>query len=353
MGQYAWMAFHVRRYRTTRVPLLAQMAVYAAAGAVYLGITFRFDEGRRSHAFVTWYCISGLEGVASLLLSNYSPILSLGKTHLMKRLGLLTVMILGEGIESIANKVLVIVKHKHAWDATTIGFVTAAAATVYFIFLVYFDWLGAKTHLPPLRRNFWVALHFPFHLALVLFMQGFTQMLIWGKIARQLQRAFDFADPTNDVDVVSGHATTLSVSTSVNASVQQFLDDYPAKLESTGQVINEALKNISSLPDTFWPVVARVANDNTENSIENLTDTDRSNFEKLFYSGYTLAASMANNVFRAFNTEVSGEIESKNKALEGQDRQGFQFKLQEGNWSRYGLVVSLMHPLARAVADMN
>ncbi|KAM3546840.1 hypothetical protein ARSEF1564_000153 [Beauveria bassiana] len=338
MGQYAWMAIHVRRYRPTRLPLLAQMAIYAAAGAVYLGLTFRFDEGRRSRAFVTWYCVSAAEGVVSLLLSNYSPVLSVGKTHLMKRLTLLTVMILGEGTESLAKKVLVIVKHKHAWDATTIGFVTAAVATVYFVFLVYFDWLGAKTHLPPLRRNVWVALHFPFHLALVLFMQGFTQMLIWGKIAKQLKRAFDFADPTNDVDVVSGHATTLSVSRSVNTSVQEFIGDYPSQLESTTEVINAALGNISSLPDSFWPLVARVANDKDDMSAANLTDAELDSFEKLYNSGINLAVSMANNVFRSFNTEVSGEIEAKNKALEGQDRQGFQFKLQQDNWNRYGLV---------------
>lgn len=109
------MAVHVRRYKPTRVPLLMQMLIHLAAGAVYLGITFRFHQGYRSHSFVTWYCVSGAEAIASLLLSNYSPIVSLGKTHLMKRLTLLTVMILGEGIESIANKVLVIVKNKHAW----------------------------------------------------------------------------------------------------------------------------------------------------------------------------------------------------------------------------------------------
>ncbi|OAR03068.1 hypothetical protein LLEC1_05277 [Akanthomyces lecanii] len=338
MGQYAWMAFHVRRYRTTRFPLLAQMAVYIAAGAVYLGIAFRFRENHHSRVFVTWYCIAAAEGILGLLLSNYSPILSLGKTHLMKRLGLLTVMILGEGVESIAKKVLIIVKHKHAWDTVTIGLVTAAAATVYFVFLVYFDWLGAKTHLPPLRRNFWVALHFPFHLALVLFMQGFTQMLIWGKIARQLQRALDFADPTNDMDVLSGQATTQSVSASVNASVQAFIEDYPSKLESTTEVINTALRNISSLPDSFWPLVAQLSNDSDANSAANLTDTEASSVETLFYSVYSLSASMANNVFRAFNTEVSGEIESKYKALEGTDRQGFQFTLQEKNWNRYGLV---------------
>ncbi|OAA64965.1 hypothetical protein ISF_04375 [Cordyceps fumosorosea ARSEF 2679] len=348
MGQYAWMAFHVRRYRTTRLPLLVQMAIYTAAAAAYLGLTWRFGEDRHSHAYVTWYCVSAAEGVASLLLSNYSPILSLGRTHLMKRLGLLTVMILGEGIESIAKKVLVIVKNKHAWDTTTIGLVTAAAATVYFVFLVYFDWLGAKTHLPPVRRNAWVALHLPFHLALVLFMQGFTQMLIWGKIARQVNVALDFADPTDLPEVLAGQATTFSVSSSVNASVRDFLEDYPSKLESTTMVINTALRNISSLPDDFWPALTRVANEASGSSDASLTDADRS-YATLRAAGETLAASMANNVFRAFNTEVSGEIESKNKDLETKDREGFQFKLERDNWARYGLVFAYTYISAACV----
>ncbi|KAJ3493105.1 hypothetical protein NLG97_g4953 [Lecanicillium saksenae] len=339
MGQYAWMAYHVRRYRTTRLPLLVQTAIYTVAAAVYLGITFHFQEGNKTdHAFVVWYCVSVAEGVASLLLSNYSPILSLGKTHLMKRLTLLTVMILGEGIESIANKVLVIVKHKNAWDGTTIGLVTAAAATVYFVFLVYFDWLGAKTRLPHIRRTFWVALHFPFHLALVLFMQGFTQMLIWGKIARQLRRAFDSADPSDDLDLVNGNTTTAEVFNSMNQTVYEFLDSYPSKLESTTEVINSALKNISSLPDSIWPVLANLSNSDTDVSVDNLNGTDQSNYYKLYYSVGSLGSSLANNVFRAFNTETSGELEAKNKNLEKQDGRGFQFQLQEDNWKRYGLV---------------
>lgn len=343
MGQYAWMAYHVRGYRSTRLPLIAQTLIYACAGAVYLGITFRFHEGHRSHVFVTWYCISGIEGVLGLLLSNYSPILSLGKTHLMKRLTLLTVMILGEGIESIANKVLVIVKHKPAWDGTTIGLVTAAAATVYFVFLVYFDWLGTKTHLPHFRRNFWVALHFPFHLALVLFMQGFTQMLIWGKIARQLRRAFDSADPSDDLNLVGDSTTTQEVFNAMNETVQGFLKDYPSKLESTSEVINLALKNISSLPDKFWPTLAKVTTDDAENSLGSLNGTDETNLEKLYYSVGSIAASLANNVFQAFNTEVLGEIVAKNKALEKADGRGFQFQVQDESWKRYGLVVCTVY----------
>lgn len=219
---------------------------------------------------------------------------------------------------------------------------TAAAATIYFVFLVYFDWLGSTTHLPPLRRNLWVAMHLPFHLALVLFMQGFTQLLIWGKIATQLRRAFDFADPTDDLSIVNANSTSLAVSSSVNGSVQSFFHDYPAKLQSTAEVVNGALTNISSLPNTFWPALTQLVNGDGAGAV-NFTDDQIANYETLLESGTNLAISMANAVFSAFGIEVAGEIEAKNTGTEKQDGRGFQFEVQTKNWDRYGLVVSILN----------
>lgn len=64
---------------------------------------------------MTWYFVSGAEAVLSLVLSLHSPVVALSPTHLMKRMALLTVMILGEGIESMAKKVIVIVNNPNAW----------------------------------------------------------------------------------------------------------------------------------------------------------------------------------------------------------------------------------------------
>lgn len=64
---------------------------------------------------MTWYFIAGGEAILSLLLSNLSPVASLTKTHLMKRMTLLTVMIMGEGIQQLAKEVVTIVKNPTAW----------------------------------------------------------------------------------------------------------------------------------------------------------------------------------------------------------------------------------------------
>lgn len=109
------MLWHVRKFQKARWPFYAQTALHFIAGAIFLGITFRFNEDKQSRVFVVWYIVSGFEAILGLLLSLHSPVVALSPTHLMKRMALLTVMILGEGIESMAKKVIIIVNNPNAW----------------------------------------------------------------------------------------------------------------------------------------------------------------------------------------------------------------------------------------------
>ena len=117
--EYASTLWHVRKYKKARLPLYVQIALHLCASAVYFGISFRFRVGERSRVYMTWYFISGAEAIGSLLLSNFSPVVSLTKTHLMKRMTLLTVMIMGDGIVQVAKEVVIIVKNPDAWGKVT------------------------------------------------------------------------------------------------------------------------------------------------------------------------------------------------------------------------------------------
>lgn len=64
---------------------------------------------------MTWYFIAGAEAVASVAISNLSAAASLTPTHMMRRMSLLTVMFLGEGIQQLAKEVVTIVKTPGAW----------------------------------------------------------------------------------------------------------------------------------------------------------------------------------------------------------------------------------------------
>jgi low temperature requirement protein LtrA len=96
--------------------MLLQVALNFIASMVYLGIAFRFRKGGNSRVFVTWYVAAGLEVVLTFLLVNLFSVLSFMRTHLMKRLNLLTVIFLGDAIIVMCQNIVTIVKNPDAWS---------------------------------------------------------------------------------------------------------------------------------------------------------------------------------------------------------------------------------------------
>ncbi|CAH0023770.1 unnamed protein product [Clonostachys rhizophaga] len=341
-AEYFCTLWSLRRYKTVRTPLLIQSSLHVASAAILLGIAFIFQEDEHSYAFMAWYFVAGFEALASLLLSNVSPTFGLTETHLMKRLTLMTVMILGASICEVAKSVVTIVKNPDAWDSRTIGHVTAAIATIYFIFLIYFDWIRSGYHLQPIRLQIWTALHFPFNLALVLLLQAVQQYVIWGKLVGQLNKALDIAYPLDDPSIINNSTTSASVAAALNHSVADFLENYPARIESTWDTINEAIRNVSEVPDSFWPEFRRLdlgsSLTDIQKSLDGLTGDAKTALTTIMISATTLAVTMANALFGNFGIEVGSEIVKKNpnasKAVKGG---GFQFQVQEAAWNLYRL----------------
>lgn len=113
--EYASIAWHVRKFKNAGLGLYLQIGLCVAAAVVYLGVSFRFTDGN-SRIFIAWYVVVVLEVLLTFLLSTYCLVLSFTRTHLMKRLAYLTVIILGDGIVIMAEKVVVIVKAPDAWS---------------------------------------------------------------------------------------------------------------------------------------------------------------------------------------------------------------------------------------------
>ena len=47
--------------------------------------------------------------------------------------------------------------------------------------MIYFDWMN-RDHFGSFREGLWAFLHFPFHLALVLLVEGAAQFIVWRKV---------------------------------------------------------------------------------------------------------------------------------------------------------------------------
>jgi uncharacterized membrane protein len=58
------------------------------------------------------------------------------------------------------------------------------------IYQLYFDNVQLE-HFGILRQQFWTFLHFPFHMALVLVMEGTNQLVSWRHVVEYIEKAFD------------------------------------------------------------------------------------------------------------------------------------------------------------------
>ncbi|PHH93401.1 hypothetical protein CDD83_3714 [Cordyceps sp. RAO-2017] len=333
---YGATLWHVRKVPKARIALYLQISVHLVAAVIYFGITFGFKREARSQIFVAWYFVSGVEAILTIFLSNLYTVLSFTMTHLIKRMTLLTVIIIGDGIIQVAREVATIVKNPDAWDGVTIGLVTSAVATIYFVFLVYFDWLRSSFHLPPLRQQLWISTHLPFHLSLILFTQGFTKFLIWSKIVDVLETlSMGFNQGKMDHLV---NATSLQVQEHLSETIRNFFEMFPPKIPSTWDTVNDALANVTRIPDAFWNELA-VYYQTDDVRAFGVTDIEAA---EMFSSILRATmSSMANALFATFGMDLEGEVTNKNPRIEDDIQGGgFQGQVQDKTWDRYRLVVS-------------
>lgn len=353
--EYGSILWHLRAFKRTHLPFYIQMGIHFIAAMIYLGITWRFSDDKQSRVFIAWYVVGSLEAVLTLGLSLWFSILSLAKTHLMNRMSLLTIVILGESIVALAEKVVIVVEGPDAWgksfersykllsgrltefflktDAATIGILTAGVATTYMLFLIYYDWMKTA-YLPPLRQVLWTLLHFPFHLALVLFMQGFTQFIQWSKVIdviNHLSVNWIVEDPRALEDT-----TSVEVQKNITDELNEFFELYPPEYSDTNDLINDALANITEIPNSFW---AKLSKAELEPDFDLPNDTTTTLFENIMDS---LQTAMYNSIFSTFEIDLEGEINKENEEQGIQETSSdsqFATQVTDDTLDRYFLVV--------------
>ena len=113
--QYATIIWHVRKYQKAKLPLSLMVGLHFVAAMIYLGITFRFRD-YNSRVYIAWYIIAVLETALSVGFSLVWDVLSFKGTHLVNRMSLLTLIIIGEGIIVVCTNVTTIVKNPNSWS---------------------------------------------------------------------------------------------------------------------------------------------------------------------------------------------------------------------------------------------
>lgn len=179
--QYSQSMWLTRQYTQTILPMSLIAATYFVAAAIYLGLFWTFPKHGDSQSYITWYVVAILESIVATLVSAiWKQAISFKGTHLVERMSLLTLIILGEGVVSLASKCQQIVKSEGALEFTTstIANIICGVLILYFIYMIYFDWLEEE-NFGNTMQQIWSLLHFPLHITLVLAVEGMAQCITW------------------------------------------------------------------------------------------------------------------------------------------------------------------------------
>lgn len=197
--QYGVTTFYAFRHNYGILPLLIHTVTMVCAAGAYLGLYFDFLGKATPHTYIAWYGIILVEVIVVMASSAHWKVVSFKKTHLVERLGLLTLIIIGEGIIVMLKAVNTVEKgstYGRGWSASIFFIVACAVGILYLLYMFYFDYTPRGVHYGTIRQQFWAVLHFPFHLAVVLSVEGLRQLSTWWSFLqayRLLSARFDTA----------------------------------------------------------------------------------------------------------------------------------------------------------------
>ncbi|KAK0714478.1 hypothetical protein B0H67DRAFT_489085 [Lasiosphaeris hirsuta] len=326
-AQYSSIMWHVRKFKNTNLPLGLMVGLNMVTAIIYLGVAFAFQDGNSS-LFSVWYIFTGVEMVFTVGFSMRWKVLSFYGTHLVNRMSLLTYIFMGEGIITVLSAVTKIVLNANSWSSATIGNVTAGISTLYIIYMIYFDW-RRQLNISLVKQLSWSLLHFPFHLALKLFVLGFTQFVIWWKVFETRYNVQDqFAASLAAGEEPNFNVTTSWLINALNTTVNNVFSTYVPKYYDTYLSIDDALNDLSYIPDSFWLVTDDyMPADFNQTALNETIDT-------LDLGIYDLWNAVENSLFATFNINGFSSV----SGFKGEVTYEVNEKAAEVNWGKFRLV---------------
>lgn len=117
--------------------------------------------------------------------------------------------------------------------------------------MLYFDWLSPR-HFGSIRQQIWAFLHFPFHLSLVLFMEGTAQFIIWQKLVEIIDSlGLNITEATapffnSETGIFNGKYVELAEALN-STVVQPFIAIFPPTYSSTYIDFDATIEGLASL----------------------------------------------------------------------------------------------------------
>jgi low temperature requirement protein LtrA len=324
--QYGVTLFYTKQYKKTIIPLGAIMASTLVAAILYGALTPTFPATKydpvkldpmslpaeilqKSDAYIAWYVIGITETLVTVGVSCIWRIISFKGTHMVQRMSLLTLIILGEGIIVICKSISKIIKNDYQWSSAIIGQIVASILIIYFLYMIYFDRIEEE-HFGTIKQQWWSFLHFPLHTTLVLVLQGVSLLVIW------LQAVNSYDNMALDImDVVSfNYSTGVQFAHDFNYTVYNHVYGYiPYGVDVSKEVKanEETMLNLVDLYDIWY------ADDgsNQTYSIE-VTNNINADIDEAFYlATKSLFSSLSVNTPKKKSSSVGKESKGLDPAV--------------------------------------
>ncbi|KAK3302897.1 bacterial low temperature requirement A protein-domain-containing protein [Chaetomium strumarium] len=185
--QYLVVGVFVGRARRTDLylPLFLNVLTYVVAAAVFAGLIPLFPDDRAATAengiYSVWWIVMAAETLATVSISCIWRMLSFKKTHLVERMGLLTLIVIGEGAIGV-TKTISRLMGKSGLEPEASGLILCIVLILVGTWMIYFD-NHPHGHFGTIRQQIWSALHFPIHLAIVGLVEGAQQVALARYVA--------------------------------------------------------------------------------------------------------------------------------------------------------------------------
>ncbi|KAL5001618.1 nineteen complex-related protein 2-domain-containing protein [Aspergillus recurvatus] len=161
-------------------------AALLVSSLVHFGMYFAFGEdSAHSYIWTVWFVLFWIEMWTVFATSCITPDIGFQDTPLNVRMGLLTLIIIGEGVISVTRLVNKTVR-PGGWTKWSFAHILGVTTNVYFIWQEYFDLTPTRT-MGTFAQQIWAQLHFPFHVALVLLLEGSQILALTLDITLKLQ----------------------------------------------------------------------------------------------------------------------------------------------------------------------
>ncbi|KAI8663220.1 hypothetical protein NCS57_00922300 [Fusarium keratoplasticum] len=312
--QYGVVLFYARRNRRSRNNLALAVLLHLVPAFIYMAATIAMARGSDAKIDYLWWAVALGELAALMVHATLSKTVSFSGTHLTERLNLLTLIVIGEGIIILAKTITKIVQYTYlkdpttSWSSALFGLIACGAAILYFTFQLYFDWMDHHSHMSPIKTAIWTVLHLPYHIAIVLTVEGSGQWITWRRTYEAINEALFSLSTGFDQGVSSGKGGQ-GVYDAVVEALDKSYKTYTFSAKTVSTMFDE-LSKLPAIPNSYWESF------DANRAMTNPTANDTAVLD--IYS--TLQVSLTNAIFSTYGLTTSSKVKTQAEA-EGETNQ--------------------------------